>query len=148
MRSIAGGIDGLEAVFDDASLVADAGLLLAGTVMVRLGLEALIDDTVRLEGRGAGRKALSLVASMLVGGCCIDATGRLRSGASQGRPPRPRPPPATAHRRRHRSQPPPRHAGPPRQPQRPPQAPPARPLALANTFTRALQHTRNLPLLI
>ena len=47
MRSIAGGIDGLEAVFDDASLVADAGLLLAGTVMERLGLEALIDDTVR-----------------------------------------------------------------------------------------------------
>ena len=48
MSSVAGGIDGLEAVFDDGSLVADAGLLLAGTVMDRLGLEALIDDTVRL----------------------------------------------------------------------------------------------------
>ena len=87
MRSISGGIDGLEAVFDDASLVADAGLLLAGTVMGRLGLEALIDDTVRLDGReagsGSGRKVLSLVASMLVGGCCIDDAGRLRSGASQ-----------------------------------------------------------------
>ena len=47
MSSVAGGIDGLEAVFDDGSLVADAGLLLAGTVMDRLGLEALIDDTVR-----------------------------------------------------------------------------------------------------
>ena len=47
MRSIAGGIDGLEAVFDDASLVADAGLLLAGTLMQRLGLEALLDATVR-----------------------------------------------------------------------------------------------------
>ena len=31
MSRIAGGIDGLEAVFDDASLVGDAGLLLAGT---------------------------------------------------------------------------------------------------------------------
>ena len=84
MRSISGGIDGLEAVFDDASLVADAGLLLAGTVMGRLGLEALIDDTVRLEGRAAGSgpgpKVLSLVASMLVGGCCIDDTGRRRRG--------------------------------------------------------------------
>ena len=74
MRSVAGGIDGLGAVFDDGSLVADAGLLLAGTVMSRLGLEALIDDTVRpggSAGSGAGRKVLSLVASMLVGGCCI-----------------------------------------------------------------------------
>ena len=86
MRSIPGGIDGLEAVFDDASLVADAGLLLAGTVMQRLGLEALIDDTVRpggSAGSGAGRKVLTLVASMLVGGCCIDDAGRLGAGASQ-----------------------------------------------------------------
>ena len=85
MSSVAGGIDGLEAVFDDGSLVADAGLLLAGTVMRTLGLEALIDDTVRLggsAGAGAGRKVLSLVASMLVGGRCIDDTDRLRSGAS------------------------------------------------------------------
>ena len=57
MRTIPGGIDGLEAVFDNASLVADAGLLLAGSVMDRLGLEALIDDTVRLGGSaGAGHK--------------------------------------------------------------------------------------------
>ena len=86
MRSVAGGIDGLEAVFDDGSLVADAGLLLAGTVMHRLGLEALIDDTVRLDGRvagsGSGRKVLSLVASMLVGGRCIDDVQRLRSGSA------------------------------------------------------------------
>ena len=86
MSSVAGGIDGLEAVFDDGSLVADGGLLLAGTVMSRLGLEALIDDTVRLDGRvagsGSGRKVLSLVASMLVGGCCIDDVQRLRSGSA------------------------------------------------------------------
>ena len=85
MRSVAGGIDGLEAVFDDGSLVGDAGLLLAGTVMSRLGLEALIDETVRPGGSadsGAGRKVLSLVASMLVGGCCIDDVQRLRSGSA------------------------------------------------------------------
>ena len=87
MGSISGGIDGIGAVFDDASLVADAGLLLAGTVIDRLGLEALIDETVRLDGReagsGSGRKVLTLVASMLVGGRCIDDTDRLRAGASQ-----------------------------------------------------------------
>ena len=85
MSSVAGGIDAMEAVFDDGSLVADAGLLLAGTVMSRLGLEALIDDTVRLggsAGAGAGRKVLTLASSMLVGGRCIDDTDRLRSGAS------------------------------------------------------------------
>ena len=68
MRSIPGGIDGLEAVFDDSCLVADGGLLLTGTVMHRLGLEAMVDETVRLDGRvagsGSGRKVLTLVASM------------------------------------------------------------------------------------
>ena len=85
MRSVAGGIDAIEAVFDDGSLVADAGLLLAGTVMSRLGLEALIDDTVRLggsAGAGAGRKVLTLASSALVGGRCIDDTDRLRSGSA------------------------------------------------------------------
>ena len=85
MRSVAGGIDGIGAVFDDGSLVADAGLLLVGTVMSRLGLEALIDEVVRpggSAGSGAGRKVLSLVASMLVGGCCIDDVQRLRSGSA------------------------------------------------------------------
>ena len=85
MSSVPGGIDGLEAVFDDGSLVGDAGLLLAGTVMSRLGLEALIDDTVRpggSAGAGSGRKVLTLVASMLVGGRCIDDAQRLRSGSA------------------------------------------------------------------
>ena len=87
MRSIAGGIDGLEVVFDDGSLVAGAGLLLAGTVMGRLGLESLIDEVVRPAGSpgpGSGRKVLTLVASMLVGGCCIDDAGRLGAGGVAG----------------------------------------------------------------
>ena len=85
MRSVAGGIDGIGAVFDDGSLVADGGLLLAGTVMSRLGLEALIDDTVRpggSAGAGAGAKVLTLV--VLVGGCCIDDARRLGSGSAAG----------------------------------------------------------------
>ncbi len=85
MRSISGGIDGLGAVFDDGSLVADAGLLVAGTLMSRLGLEALIDEAVRPPGagRGSGAKALSVVASMLVGGSFIDDAERLRAGSAQ-----------------------------------------------------------------
>jgi len=35
-------------MFDDPTLVADAGLLLPATLMVHLGLEGLINDTVRL----------------------------------------------------------------------------------------------------
>ena len=84
MRSIAGGIDGIEPVFDDGSLVGDAGLLLVGTVMSRLGLEAMVDEVVRPpeSGRGSGARALSVVSSMLVGGSHIDDTNRLRSGCA------------------------------------------------------------------
>jgi hypothetical protein len=65
-------------------LVADAGLLLAGTVMDRLGLEAMLDDVVcpPAAGRGSGAKVLSLVASMLVGGSHIDDADRLRAGST------------------------------------------------------------------
>ena len=75
---------GIEVVFDDEGLVADAGLLAAGTLMDRLGLEDLVDGTVRLGGRvgGArpGRKVLTVVASMLVGGSHIDHVDLLRAG--------------------------------------------------------------------
>ncbi|MDE0605625.1 MAG: IS1380 family transposase [Acidimicrobiaceae bacterium] len=86
MSSITGGVDGLGVRFDDGSLVADAGLVLAGTVMARLGLEALIDEAVRPpeSGRGSGAKALSAAASMLVGGSFIDDANRLRSGSAEG----------------------------------------------------------------
>jgi len=79
-----GPIDGIGVRFDDGSLVGDAGLLLAGTVMSRLGLEALIDAAVRPPrfGRGSGARALSVVASMLVGGSFIDDAERLRAGSA------------------------------------------------------------------
>jgi hypothetical protein len=54
--------------------------------MVRLGLESLIDQTVRLVGRvgGAlpGRKVLTLVAAILAGGSHIDHADKLRAGAT------------------------------------------------------------------
>ncbi|HKA04266.1 MAG TPA: IS1380 family transposase [Acidimicrobiales bacterium] len=73
--------------FDDETLVADAGLIVPATLMVRLGLEALINQTVRLVDRvgGAwpGRKVLTLIATILVGGSHIDHADRLRAGATQ-----------------------------------------------------------------
>ena len=86
MSSVAGGIDTVGAVFDDASLVADAGLLMVGTLVGRLGLEALIDEVVRppRSGRGSGAKVLTVAASMLVGGSFIDDAGRLRSCSAAG----------------------------------------------------------------
>ena len=87
MNSIPDNIDRLEVRFDEESLVSDAGLLVAGTLIKRLGLERLLDDTVRLGGRVGGsrpgRKILSLVASILLGGSHIDHAGRLRAGSTQ-----------------------------------------------------------------
>ena len=40
--------------FDDPTLVADAGLLVPATLMVRLGLEALVNQLVRLGSRIGG----------------------------------------------------------------------------------------------
>ena len=73
--------------FDDPTLVADAGLLIPATLMVRLGLEALVNQLVRLGGRvgGArpGRKVLTLISAILVGATHIDHADRLRAGATQ-----------------------------------------------------------------
>jgi hypothetical protein len=73
--------------FDEPNLVANAGLLLVGTLVSRLGLERLVDTTVRLGGRvgGArpGRKVLTLVHAMVAGGSHIDHAEVLRSGGTQ-----------------------------------------------------------------
>ena len=86
MSGVLQNIDRYEVVFDDESLVADAGLLAAGTLIDRLGLEGLVDRTVRLGGRvgGAnpGRKVCTLVAAMLVGASHIDHVDRLRAGST------------------------------------------------------------------
>ena len=86
MSEVSHNIDRLEVVFDDESLVADGGLLVAATLMDRLGLEALVDEWVQMGGRAGGarpgRKVLTLVASMLAGGSHIDHADRLRSGST------------------------------------------------------------------
>jgi hypothetical protein len=73
--------------FDDPNLVANAGLILVGTLVLRLGLERLVNATVRLGGRvgGArpGRKVLTLVHAIVAGGSHIDHAEVLRSGASE-----------------------------------------------------------------
>ena len=79
-------LDRIDATFDDPNLVANAGLLLVATMSQRLGLEALIDTTVRLDGRtgGAhpGRKVLTLAHAMCAGSSHIDHADMLRAGAT------------------------------------------------------------------
>jgi hypothetical protein len=81
------GLDRVEVSFDDPNLVANAGLLLVSTLAARLGLEALINSTVRMSGRvgGAwpGRKVLTLVHTMVAGHSHIDHADVLRSGATE-----------------------------------------------------------------
>ncbi len=72
--------------FDEPNLVANAGLLLVSSLVLRLDLEALINSTLRLAGRvgGAlpGRKVLTLVESIIAGGSHIDHANVLRAGSS------------------------------------------------------------------
>ena len=86
MTVVSHGLDRVRATFDDDSLVADAGLLAPATLLGRLGLEGLVNDTVRLVGRTGGflpgRKVLTLIAAILVGGSHIDHADRLRAGAT------------------------------------------------------------------
>ena len=87
MSSVSRGIDRIEVTFDEPNLVANAGLLLVATLVVRLRLERLINETVDLSGRvgGAlpGRKVLTLVHAMVAGGSHIDHADVLRAGATQ-----------------------------------------------------------------
>ena len=87
MSSVSRGIDRIEVTFDEPNLVANAGLLLVATLVVRLGLERLINEVVDLSGRvgGAlpGRKVLTLVHAIAAGGSHIDHADVLRAGATQ-----------------------------------------------------------------
>ena len=76
--------DRIQIAFDDHRLVANAGLLLPVTLAQRLGLSQLVDRHVDL-GRAPGRantgdKMMTLVASALAGGDCIDDAAALRAG--------------------------------------------------------------------
>ena len=80
--------DRIQIAFDDHRLVANAGLLLPITLVHHLGLGELVDDHVDLgdaPGRAnAGDKLLTLVASALAGGDCIDDADALRTGGTAG----------------------------------------------------------------
>ena len=78
--------DRIQIAFDDHRLVANAGLLLPVTLAQHLGLRELVDSHVDL-GDVAGRanpgdKMLTLVASALAGGDCIDDADVLRTGGT------------------------------------------------------------------
>ena len=76
----------IHVAFDDHRLVANAGLLLPVTLAHHLGLGQLVDRHVDLgnaPGRAnAGDKLMTLVASALAGGDCIDDADALRAGGT------------------------------------------------------------------
>ena len=76
--------DGIQITFDDHRLVNNAGLILPATLAQHLGLPQLVDrhlDLGRAPGRAnTGDKLMTLVASALAGGDCIDDADALRAG--------------------------------------------------------------------
>ena len=80
--------DRIRIVFDDHRLVANAGLLLPATLAQHLGLGELVDHHLNLgsaPGRAnTGDKMMTLVASALAGGDCIDDADALRAGGTAG----------------------------------------------------------------
>ena len=76
--------DRIRIVFDDHRLVANAGLLLPATLARHLGLRELVDHHLDLGGApgraNTGDKLMTLVASAMAGGDCIDAADVLRTG--------------------------------------------------------------------
>ena len=76
--------DRIQIAFDDHRLVNNAGLLLPATLAQHVGLRELVDRHLDLgdaPGRAnAGDKMLTLVASALAGGDCIDDADALRAG--------------------------------------------------------------------
>jgi Transposase DDE domain group 1 len=79
--------DSLGVEFDDERLIANAGLVLVATLSRRLGIEQLVDKTVRLgERAGAaspGRKVLTLIHAITAGADSIDDTDVLRAGGTE-----------------------------------------------------------------
>ena len=78
--------DRIRIAFDDHRLINNAGLLLPATLARRLGLPQLVQQHLDL-GNAPGRantgdKMMTLVASALAGGDCIDDAGALRAGGT------------------------------------------------------------------
>ena len=79
--------DATRVVFDDQRVVANAGMVLPAVLADRLGIEALVGESVDLGDRpGAanpGRKVMSLVSAMCLGADCIDDCDLLRAGQTR-----------------------------------------------------------------
>ena len=80
--------DRIDVAFDDRRLVNNAGLILPATLALHLGLPELVDRHLDLgdaPGRAnTGDKIMTLVASALAGGDCIDDADVLRTGGTAG----------------------------------------------------------------
>ena len=80
--------DRIDVAFDDRRLVNNAGLILPATLALHLGLPELVDRRLDLgdaPGRAnTGDKIMTLVASALAGGDCIDDADVLRTGGTAG----------------------------------------------------------------
>ena len=80
--------DRIRITFDDRRLVANAGLLLPATLAQHLGLSQLVQQRLDLgdaPGRAnTGDKIMTLAASALAAGDCIDDAGALRAGGTAG----------------------------------------------------------------
>ena len=79
-------LDRIHITFDDHRLVNNAGLPLPATLALHLGPSQLVDrrlDLGRAPGRAnTGDKMMTLVASALAGGDCIDDADALRAGGT------------------------------------------------------------------
>ena len=85
--------DRIQITFDDHRLVANAGLILPTTLARHLGLPQLVQECLDL-GNAPGRantgdKIMTLVASALAGGDCIDDADVLRTGGTARQPTEP-----------------------------------------------------------
>ena len=80
--------DRIQVTFDDHRLVDNAGLLLPATLAQHLGLGELVDHRLDLGSApcraNTGDKIMTLVASALAGGDCIDDADALRAGGTAG----------------------------------------------------------------
>ena len=80
--------DRIKIAFDDHRLVSNAGLFLPATLALHLGLSQLVQQRLDLgdaPGRAnTGDKIMTLVASALAGGDCIDDADALRAGGTAG----------------------------------------------------------------
>ena len=78
--------DRIQIAFDDHRLVSNAGLILPSTLALHLGLPQLVDQHLDLGrapgGANTGDKIMTLVASALAGGDCIDDADVLRTGGT------------------------------------------------------------------